>query len=147
MRGRGWGTREEERAWADGKHPVTQAHAQFLASWAKRVLEEEVAEDSSGHVVFGAVGMALAYGRERLDWSGIQSLGIDRIAWGRGHRPLILDWFRAKRPALERRGRGLQRQTDYQKGLQFPDLPLGWKSRFIMHLAPLPEPKFTHKLS
>jgi hypothetical protein len=46
-------------------------------------------------VVFGAVEMAVAYGR-RLDRSGIQSLGIDGIAWGRGHRPLILDWFRAK---------------------------------------------------
>jgi hypothetical protein len=63
-------------------------YAWFLASWAKRLSWKEVAEvfQSSWDVVFGAVEMAVAYGREHPDLSGIQSLGIDEIAWGRGHR-------------------------------------------------------------
>jgi transposase len=86
------GVRVEEMPWAEGKHPVTQAYAWFLASWAKRLSWKEVAEvfQSSWDVVFGAVEMAVAYGREHLDLSEIQSLGIDEIAWGRGHRYLTV---------------------------------------------------------
>ena len=77
------GVRVEEIPWAEGKHPVTRTYAWFLASWAKRLSWKEVAEvfQSSWDVVFGAVEMAVAYGREHLDLSGIQSLGIDEIAW------------------------------------------------------------------
>ena len=86
------GVRVEEMPWAEGKHPVTQAYAWFLANWAKRLSWKEVAEvfQSSWDVVFGAVEMAVGYGREHLDLSGIQSLGIDEIAWGRGHRYLTV---------------------------------------------------------
>ena len=78
----GCGTRVEEMPWAEGKHPVTRTYAWFLANWAKRLSWKEVAEvfQSSWDVVFGAVEMAVAYGREHLDLSGIQSLGIDEIA-------------------------------------------------------------------
>ncbi len=71
--------RVEEMPWAEGKHPMTRTYAWFLASWAKRLSWKEVAEvfQSSWDVVFGAVEMAVAYGREHLDRSGIQSLGID----------------------------------------------------------------------
>ena len=41
---------------------------------------------SSWEAVFGAVERTVAYGREQLELTGIQSLGIDEIAWGRGHR-------------------------------------------------------------
>ena len=86
------GVRVEEMPWVEGKHPVTRTYAWFLASWAKRLSWKEVAEvfQSSWDVVFGAVEMAVAYGREHLDLSGIQSLGIDEIAWGRGHRYLTV---------------------------------------------------------
>ena len=82
----------EEMPWAEGKHPVTRTYAWFLANWAKRLSWKEVAQvfQSSWDVVFGAVEMAVAYGREHLDLSGIQSLGIDEIAWGRGHRYLTV---------------------------------------------------------
>lgn len=51
------GVRVEEMPWAEGKHPVTQAYAWFLASWAKRLSWKEVAQvfQSSWEVVFGAV--------------------------------------------------------------------------------------------
>jgi transposase len=89
---RGCGPRVEKMPWANGKHPLTEAYAWFLASWAKRLSWQEVAEvfHSSWHLVFGAVEMAVAYGREHLDLSGIQSIGIDEIAWGRGHRYLTV---------------------------------------------------------
>ena len=78
--------------WAEGKHPVTRTYAWFLANWAKRLSWKEVAEvfQSSWDVVFGAVEMAVAYGREHLHFSEIQSLGIDEIAGGRGHRYLTV---------------------------------------------------------
>ena len=59
------GVRVEEMPWAEGKHPVTRTYAWFLASWAKRLSWKEVAEvfQSSWDVVFGAVEMAVAYGR------------------------------------------------------------------------------------
>jgi hypothetical protein len=71
------GVRVEEMPWAEGKHPVTRTYAWFLANWAKRLSWKEVAQvfQSSWDVVFGAVEMAVAYGREHLDLSGIQSLG------------------------------------------------------------------------
>lgn len=67
-----------------------QAYAWFLAAWAKRLSCKEVAEvfHSSWEAVFGAAEMAVAWGRARGDLSGIQSLGIDEIAWQRGHRCL-----------------------------------------------------------
>ena len=88
----GCGIRVEEMPWAEGKHPVTQAYAWFLASSAKRLSWKDVAEvfQSSWDVVFGAVGMAVAYGREQLDLARIQSLRIDEIVWGRGHRYLTV---------------------------------------------------------
>ena len=71
-----------------GKTTGDEDYDWFLASWAKRLNWKEVDEvyESSRDVVYGAVEMAVAYGREQLDLSGIESLGIDEIAWGRGHR-------------------------------------------------------------
>jgi transposase len=40
--------------------------------------------------VFSAVEMAVSWGRTHLDLSGIQSIGIDEIAWQKGHRYLTL---------------------------------------------------------
>jgi hypothetical protein len=90
-------------------------------------------------VVFGAVGMALAYGRERLDRSGIQSLGIDGIAWGRGHRPLILDWFRAKGQYSSGVVEGFNGKAKLttRKAYGFQTYH-GLKVKLIIHLAPYP---------
>jgi hypothetical protein len=84
--------------------------------------------------------MAVAYGRERLDRSGIQSLNIDGIAWGRGHRPLILDWFQAKGQlscgVVE--GFNAKGQTHDQKRPYGFWTITGWKSSPIILLAPYP---------
>ena len=86
------GVKVEGMPWGIGKHPLTQAYAWFLATWAKRLSWQEVAEvfHMSWDAVFGAVEMAVAWGRAHRDLSGIHSLGIDELAWGRGHRYLTV---------------------------------------------------------
>ena len=88
----GCGVKVEQMPWAAGKCPLTAAYAWFLAGWAKRLSWKEVAEvfHMSWDAVFGAVAMAVAWGRAHLDLSGIHALGIDEIAWQRGHRYLTL---------------------------------------------------------
>jgi transposase len=86
------GIKVEHLPWVAGKCPLTTTYAWFLAAWAKRLSWKEVAEafHMSWDAVFGAVEMAVAWGRAHVDLSRIQSLGIDEIAWGRGHRYLTL---------------------------------------------------------
>ena len=45
---------------------------------------------TSWDTVFGAVCMAVEWGRAHHDLGGIEALGIDEIAWQRGHRYLTL---------------------------------------------------------
>jgi transposase len=86
------GVRVEALAWAMGKHRLTTAYAWFLARWAKRLSWKEVAEvfHSSGDQVFHAVEMAVEWGREHQDLSGIGAIGVDEVQWQRGHRYLTL---------------------------------------------------------
>lgn len=86
------GVRVERMPWAEGKHHLTQAYAWFLAAWAKRLCWKEVAEAfrMSWDSVFRAVEMAVDWGRAHQDLSGIRAIGVDEIAWQRGHRYLTL---------------------------------------------------------
>lgn len=86
------GVRVERMPWAEGKQHLTQAYAWFLASWAKRLCWKEVAEAfrMSWDSVFRAVEMAVDWGRAHQDLSGIGAIGVDEIAWQRGHRYLTL---------------------------------------------------------
>ena len=40
--------------------------------------------------MFRSVRYAVAWGIAHEDWSGIESIGIDEIAWQKGHRYLTL---------------------------------------------------------
>jgi transposase len=86
------GVKVEAVPWAVGKHRLTQAYAWFLARWARRLSWTEVAEvfRTSWDSVFRSVEMAVEWGREHRDLSGIHSIGIDEIAWQRGHNYLTL---------------------------------------------------------
>jgi len=86
------GVRVERLPWASGKHRLTDAYAWFLARWARRLSWKEVAEvfASSWDSVFRSVEMAVEWGRARADYSGVQAIGIDEIAWQRGHKYLTL---------------------------------------------------------
>lgn len=78
--------------WAAGKHQLTETYAWFLAGWARRLSWKEVAEAfrTTWDHVFCSVEMAVTWGRARQDLSGIEAIGVDEIAWQRGHKYLTL---------------------------------------------------------
>lgn len=86
------GVHVEALPWALGKQRLTRSYAWFLARWAKRLSWKEVAEvfHSSWDQVFHAVEMAVEWGREHQDLSGIGAIGVDEVQWQRGHRYLTL---------------------------------------------------------
>ena len=86
------GIRVEQMPWASGKHRLTEAYAWFLAGWAKRLSWKEVAEAfrTSWDHVFCSVERAVTWGRKHQDLTNVTAIGVDEIAWQRGHRYLTL---------------------------------------------------------
>lgn len=86
------GIRVERLPWSEGKHRLTEAYAWYLAGWAKRLSWKEVAEAfrSTWDHVFCSVERAVEWGRAHQDLGGIEAIGVDEIAWQRGHRYLTL---------------------------------------------------------
>ena len=86
------GVKVEAGPWASGKHSLTDTYAWFLARWAKRLSWKDVAHafDTSWEKVFRSVEMAVEWGRAHQALSGVTAIGIDEIAWQRGHRYLTL---------------------------------------------------------
>ncbi len=86
------GIRVERMPWVAGKHRLTDTYAWFLARWAKRLSWHEVAEAfrTTWDHVFCSVERAVAWGRAHQDLSDVTAIGIDEIAWQRGHRYLTL---------------------------------------------------------
>lgn len=82
------GVKVERVPWAEGKSPITTTYAWFLAAWAKRLCWSEVAEAfrTTWHEVFRAVEMAVEWGRARMSLEGVTAIGVDEMAWGRGHQ-------------------------------------------------------------
>lgn len=77
------GVTVETVPWCSGKSPLTVSYAWYLSEWAKLLSMQEVAKQfrTSWHHVFSAVAMAVAWGRERMDLSGITAIGVDEIHW------------------------------------------------------------------
>ncbi len=86
------GIRVERMPWASGKHRLTEAYTWFLANWARRLSWKEVAEafHTTWDHVFCSVERAVTWGRKHQDLSGVTAIGVDEIAWQRGHRYLTL---------------------------------------------------------
>ena len=86
------GIRVERLPWASGKHRLTEAYTWFLANWARRLSWKEVAEAfrTTWDHVFCSVEQAVTWGRRHQDLSGVKAIGVDEIAWQRGHRYLTL---------------------------------------------------------
>lgn len=86
------GVTVEAVPWAEGKSPITTTYAWFLASWAKRMSWKEVARAfrTSWDTVFRAVELAVAWGLQHRDLTGIRSIGVDEVLWHRGHKYLTL---------------------------------------------------------
>lgn len=86
------GVTVERVPWCDGKHSLTTTYRWFLARWAKRLSWSEVATifHTSWDSVCRSVEHAVAWGLAHRDLSGITALGIDEIAWHKGHKYLTL---------------------------------------------------------
>jgi transposase len=82
------GVTVEKVPWADGKHQLTLAYAWYLAGWAKRLCWSGVAQafHTTWHQVFCSVKTAVEWGRAHMSLEGITAIGVDELAWGRGHR-------------------------------------------------------------
>jgi transposase len=78
--------------WCDGKNQLTTTYRWYLASWAKRLSWSEVGTifRTSWDSVFRAVEHAVQWGLKHRDLSTVTALGIDEIAWSRGHSYLTL---------------------------------------------------------
>ena len=82
----------ERVPWAEGKQRSTKALRWFLASWAKRLSWQETAQvfRVSWERVWRSVEMAVEWGRERVELEGVSTIGVDEIAWQKGHKYLTL---------------------------------------------------------
>jgi transposase len=78
--------------WCDGKNRLTTTYRWYLATWAKRLSWSEVGAifRTSWDSVCRAVEHAVEWGLAHRDLSGVTALGVDEIAWARGHTYLTL---------------------------------------------------------
>src|SRR5512135_2140312 len=74
------------------KWRLTTTYRWFLSTWAKRLSRSEVASifRTSWDSVCWAVGHAVEWGLAHRDLSELTAVGLDEVAWGRGHTYLTL---------------------------------------------------------
>ena len=86
------GVKVEEVPWADGKHQLTKAYMQFLASWARSLSWTEVSKrfQTSWEKVFHAVEYVVEWGLQHRGLDGITAIGVDEIQWKKNHKYLTL---------------------------------------------------------
>lgn len=79
--------RVEQLPWAEGKHPQTNSLRWFLADWAKSLSWQETARRFrvSWECVYRAVKFVVDWGLAQRDLSQVSALGVDEVAWRRGH--------------------------------------------------------------
>ena len=84
------GVKVEWMPWSDpgGKRPMTIALAVFLSTWAKRLSWVETARifSVSWEAVYRSVASAVGEGLSRRDLRGITAIGVDEVAYAKGHR-------------------------------------------------------------
>ena len=86
------GVKVEQVPWARGKRELTDTYLIFLAHWAQKLAWQEVAQSfrTSWEKVFQAVEFVVEWGLKHRDLSGVTAIGVDEIAWHKGHRYLTL---------------------------------------------------------
>jgi transposase len=86
------GVTVERVPWGAGRSPLTRTYRWFLAAWAKRMSWQQVAEafGTSWQSVCQSVRMAVIWGLLHRKWGKIAAVGIDEIAWRKGHKYLTL---------------------------------------------------------
>ncbi len=86
------GIKVEQVPWATGKHTLTRAYMLYLAHWARKLSWKETALSfrTSWEKVCHAVEYVVHWGLEHRDISSLKAIGVDEIAYGRGHQYLTL---------------------------------------------------------
>lgn len=86
------GVKIEEVPWAIGKQTLTKIYMGFLSDWARKLPWQEVARSfkTTWQKVFASVKSIVEWGLEHRDISNVESIGVDEIAWQRGHKYLTL---------------------------------------------------------
>jgi transposase len=91
---RSCGVKVERVPWCEpgSKSPLTTALAVFLARWARLLSWQQVARvfGVSWESVYRAVQQVVAYGMKHRDLSGIGAIGVDEVAYAKGHKYLTL---------------------------------------------------------
>lgn len=91
---KGCGVKVERVPWSEpgSKSPLTLALALFLSTWARRLSWQEVSRAFavSWESVYRAVEHAVSYGLEHRDLTGIGAIGVDEVAYSKGHKYLTL---------------------------------------------------------
>lgn len=82
----------EQVPWCEGKQSHTRTYQWFLAHWARRLSWQEVARvfGTSWQSVYQAVRTAVFWGMMHDIWRNVRTLGVDEIAWRKGHSYLTL---------------------------------------------------------
>ena len=86
------GVKVEEVPWAMGKHQLTRAYMLYLAHWARKLSWKDTAQSfhTSWEKVQQAVAYVVQWGLEHRELGHIRAIGVDEIAYGRGHEYLTL---------------------------------------------------------
>jgi transposase len=86
------GVRVEEVPWGIGKHQLTTPYMLFLAHWAKKLSWQETAESfrTSWDKVCQSVEYVVGWGLEHRQLGPIGAIGVDEIAYAKGHKYLTL---------------------------------------------------------
>lgn len=86
------GPRAEYLPWARGHKRITLRFEWFLARWAKRLSWQQTADvfGTSWDTVFRAVKMAVCWGLRHRQLDGIGAIGVDEVAYRKGHKYLTL---------------------------------------------------------
>lgn len=89
---RACGVKVELVPWGIGKHTLTQAYMLYLAHWARKLSWQETARSfhTSWEKVCQAVEYVVQWGLEHRQLGPIRAIGVDEIAYGRGHNYLTL---------------------------------------------------------
>lgn len=84
------GVKVERLPWCTpaSKSPMTTALVVFLATWARRLSWQQTAEvfAVSWERVYRAVAAVVQYGLAHRDLTGITAIGVDEVAYQKGHR-------------------------------------------------------------
>ena len=86
------GIKVEQVPWGAGKHTLTRAYMLYLAHWARKLSWQETAVSfrTSWEKVCQAVEYVVQWGLERRTLDAVRAIGVDEIAYGRGHQYLTL---------------------------------------------------------